>query len=404
MMLNESISERIQIYLTKCFGEGKTAVYFDAMYKEFQKEFENTHINNSGMLKSYLAHVNEGKYFIHRNYITATADAEVDPAVEVREYMIAAGLPLAKDELKSALSHINEKELIRIIQGTNSAEFVRNQKGEYFHADIIKFSQQEIDAIRGFIQSAIADKDYMGGKELIDLIAARLPQINERYPFLTPVGLRDAIAYKLRDEFSFKGKIISTYGQDLSMTDVFAHFASTHEHFTLDQLNSLKLDLNTPIYFDPVYENSLRISADDFVSRNQARFDVDATDDAISRFCTGDYIALKEISFFGSFPDAGFPWNGFLLEHYTAAFSRKYKLLHLDFIASNPAGAIVARSSGVDDFNDVLADELAKSNIQLDAETALWYLVDKGFLARRRYTGIEQVLTKAKQQRSSIYE
>ena len=404
MMLNESISERIQIYLTKCFGEGKTAVYFDAMYKEFQKEFENTHINNSGMLKSYLAHVNEGKYFIHRNYITATADAEVDPAVEVREYMIAAGLPLAKDELKSALSHINEKELIRIIQGTNSAEFVRNQKGEYFHADIIKFSQQEIDAIRGFIQSAIADKDYMGGKELIDLIAARLPQINERYPFLTPVGLRDAIAYKLRDEFSFKGKIISTYGQDLSMTDVFAHFASTHEHFTLDQLNSLKLDLNTPIYFDPVYENSLRISADDFVSRNQARFDVDATDDAISRFCTGDYIALKEISFFGSFPDAGFPWNGFLLEHYTAAFSRKYKLLHLDFIASNPAGAIVARSSGVDDFNDVLADELAKSNIQLDAETALRYLVDKGFLARRRYTGIEQVLTKAKQQRSSIYE
>ena len=404
MMLNESISERIQIYLTKCFGEGKTAVYFDAVYKEFQKEFENTHINNSGMLKSYLAHVNEGKYFIHRNYITATADAEVDPAVEVREYMIAAGLPLAKDELKSALSHINEKELIRIIQGTNSAEFVRNQKGEYFHADIIKFSQQEIDAIRGFIQSAIADKDYMGGKELIDLIATRLPQINERYPFLTPVGLRDAIAYKLRDEFSFKGKIISTYGQDLSMTDVFAHFASTHEHFTLDQLNSLKLDLNTPIYFDPVYENSLRISADDFVSRNQARFDVDATDDAISRFCTGDYIALKEISFFGSFPDAGFPWNGFLLEHYTAAFSRKYKLLHLDFIASNPAGAIVARSSGVDDFNDVLADELAKSNIQLDAETALRYLVDKGFLARRRYTGIEQVLTKAKQQRSSIYE
>ena len=404
MMLDESISERLLTYLAKCFREGKTAVYFEAMYKEFQKDFENTHINNSGMLKSYLAHVTDGKYFIHRNYITATADAEVDPAVEVREYMIAAGLPVTKDELKSALSHINEKELIRIIQGTNSAEFVRNQKGEYFHADIIKFSQQEIDAIRGFIQSAIADKDYMGGKELIDLIATRLPQINERYPFLTPVGLRDAIAFKLRDEFSFKGKIISSYGQELSMTDVSAHFASVHEHFTLDQLNSLKLDLNTPIYFDPVYENSLRINENDFVSRDQTSFDIEETDDAISRFCTGDYIALKEISFFGSFPDAGFPWNGFLLEHYTAAFSRKFKLLHLDFTASTPAGAIVARSSGFDDFDDVLADDLAKSNILLDAETALQHLVDKGFLARRRYTGIEHVLTKAKQQRSSLYE
>lgn len=396
MMLDESISERLQSYLTKCFGEGKTAVYFDAMYKEFQKEFENTHINNSGMLKCYLAHVYEGKYFIHRNYITATADAEVDPAVEVREYMIAAALPVDIDDLKIALSHINEKELLRIIQGTNSAEFVRNQKGEYFHADIIRFSQQEMDIIRELIQSAIADKDYMGGKELIDSIAARLPQINERYPFLTPVGLRDAIAYKLRDEFSFKGKIISTLGHDLSMTDLFAHFASVHDHFTLNQLNSLKLDLNTPIYFAPVYDNSLRISGDDFVSRDQARFDIDATDDAISRFCTGDYVALKEISFFGSFPDAGFPWNGFLLEHYTAAFSRKFKLMHLDFNASTPAGAIVRRHSIFNNFDEVLSDELAKSNIPLDAENALQHFVDVGLLARRRYAEIGRIVESAK--------
>ena len=402
MMLSESASDALQSYLAKCFDEGKTAVYFDALYKEFESEFENSHINNPGMLKTYLAHVYKGKYFIHRSYITAVAGVEVDPAIEVREYMIAAGLPVTKDDLKSEFSHIDEKELIRVIQGANSDEFVRNQQGEYFHADIIKFSQQEMDTIRGLIQSAIADKDYMAGKELIDSIASRLPEINERYPFLTPFGLRDAIAYKLRDEFSFKGKIISTYGQDLSMTDVFAHFASVHEHFTLDQLNSLKLDLNTPIYFDPVYENSLRVSMDDFVSRNQARFDVDATDDAISRFCTGDYIALKNISFFGSFPDAGFPWNVFLLEHYVASFSKKYKLLHLNFIASTPAGAIVSRSSNFDNFDDVLANELAKSNIPMDAESSLQYLVDTGFLARKRYTGIEQVLMRAKQQRASL--
>ena len=396
MMLDKSISERLQSYLSKCFGEGKAAVYFDAIYKEFQKEFENTHINNSGMLKSYLAHVNEGKYFIHRNYITATADAEVDPAVEVREYMIAAGLPITKDELKSALSHINEKELLRIIQGSNSAKFVRNQKGEYFHADIIKFTQQEMNIIRDIIQSAIEEKEFIGGKELIDSIEVRLPSINERYPFLTKLGLRDVIAYKLHNEFSFKGKIISTYGQDLSMTDVFAHFASVHEHFTLDQLNSLKLDLNTTIYFDPVYENSLRVSENDFVSRKQARFDIEATDDAISRFCTGDYIALKEISFFGSFPDAGFPWNGFLLEHYTAAFSRKFKLLHLDFTASTPAGAIVRRNSIFSNFNELLSDELAKSNITLDVDNALQHFVEIGLLARRRYAEIERIVENAK--------
>ena len=52
------------------FDEGKTAVYFDALYKEFHSEFENSHINNPGMLKTYLAHVYKGKYFLHRRHIS----------------------------------------------------------------------------------------------------------------------------------------------------------------------------------------------------------------------------------------------------------------------------------------------------------------------------------------------
>lgn len=113
MMLSESASDALQSYLARCFDEGKTAVYFDALYKEFHSEFENSHINNPGMLKTYLAHVYKGKYFLHRSYITAVAGVEVDPAVEVREYMIAAGLPVTKDDLKSEFSYIDERELDR---------------------------------------------------------------------------------------------------------------------------------------------------------------------------------------------------------------------------------------------------------------------------------------------------
>lgn len=121
----------------------------------------------------------------------------------------------------------------------------------------------------------------MGGKELVDTIKQKLPSVMERYPFLTEYGLRDAIAYKLQNTFSFKGKIISALGQDLSMEKVFSDFASSNAHFTLTQLNSLKNDLNTPIYFDAVYQNSLRINKEEFVSPEQANFDVTATDAAI---------------------------------------------------------------------------------------------------------------------------
>lgn len=195
--------------------------------------------------------------------------------------------------------------------------------------------------------------------------------------------LADAIGYKLREVFSFKGKIISALGQDISMTDVFADFAKSHEHFTLEQLNTLKNELETPIYFSAVYANSLRISRDTFVSKNQANFDINETDEAIDRFCTGDYITISEIRHYGSFPYAGFPWNSYLLEHYVSDFSKKYKLVHSGFNAKSAVGAIVKRTSKIEVFGELITTALADSTINLNKDDALQYLCENGFLARR---------------------
>ena len=399
-MASEQTKQRLFAYITYCFKSGKNAVYFDALYKEFQGEFSGKRINNPEMLKAYLAFMSEGRFYIHKNYLTADANIKANPTDEVRDYLVTAGVPVILDDLKDSLSHLNGDDVFWAVAGRNSAEFVRNKKGEYFHADIIGFTQQEIDTIVEMIQSAIDDKGYMGGKELTDAVESRLPSVKERYPFLTWLGLRDVIAYKLRDVFSFRGKIISAYGQNLSMSDIFAQFAANHDYFTLEQLNSLKRDLDTPIYFDSVYANSLRINRDEFVSRNQVLFDIESTDAAINRFCVGDYIALQEVSFFGSFPSARYPWNVFLLEHYVACFSKEFKLLHIGFAAGTPVGAIVKRSSQYEDFDELVGTELAISNISLNRDSALQYLVDIGLLARRNYSGIEKALLRAKMWRS----
>lgn len=400
-MLDSATSRKVMSYLDKCFENGINAVYFDALYKEFQKDFINTHINNPGMLRAYLSYENDSKYCIQKNYIASSEEVTVNPVDDVRNYLITAGIPVSVEDLKNALSHIDGNEVFWIIAGHNSQEFVRNQKGEYFHADIIQFTPNEIAVITEMIQETISDKDYMCGKELTDAIETRLPSVMERYSFLTWLGLRDVIAYKLRDRFSFKGKIISAYGKELSMSDIFARFASSHEQFTLEQLNQLKRDLDTAIYFDSVYANSLRISKEEFVSRNQACFDVRAIDAAISRFCVDDYIALKEISFFGSFPYPGFPWNAFLLEHYVADFSNDYRLMHIGFAAECATGVVVKRESRYESFDELICSELASSNIPLTVDAALQYLVDIGFLARKNYKGIEQTLEKAKMLRTT---
>lgn len=178
-------------------------------------------------------------------------------------------------------------------------------------------------------------------------------------------GFRDALKAKLGNKFSFKGNIISRLGQELSMADVFTKYARSHDAFTLSELQSLASNLATPIYFEEIYENSLRISRDQFVSKTAVQFPVEAMDEALDRICIEKYIPLPEVTNFGAFPYVGFPWNSFLLEHYVASYSQKYTLLHSSFNGSECAGAIVKRSAGIDRFDDLIVDLLANNQIEM---------------------------------------
>ena len=260
-------------------------------------------------------------------------------------------------------------------------------------------SDEELDGIAEIIQRTIDEKDFIGGNELYDAIRAKYSYIIEENRALSMYGFRDALKAKLGDRFSFKGNIISCSGQELSMEDVFAKYARSHDSFTLAELQGLADSLATTIYFDTVYENSLRISRNQFVAKTAAQFPVEAMDEALDRICVGKYISLQEVTNFGAFPYAGFPWNSFLLEHYVASYSQKYMLLHSGFNGSECTGAIVKRSAGIDSFDDLIVDLLANNQIEMKKTPVLQFLSDKGYLARRRYSEIESLIVKAIAQR-----
>ena len=392
-MLSDSSEKSLITYIDKTFAEGKKAIYYDALFKEFSVEFLGQRINNSNMLKIYLSYFYQGQYFFNRSYMASDRNVEVDPIDEVRDYLKSYGAPMKLTELYEALSHIPQRKIKQVLNFNK--EFIYNATEEYFHADVIDFSNAELDNISDMIQQAIDDKEFISGNELIQAITAKYPIVMERFTMFTMVGLRDAIGYKLIGTYSFTGNIISSIDKRLSMYDVFADYCRHREHVTLNELNSLKVELNTVIYFDAVYANSLRISQDEFVSKDRAQFNIAATDAAIERYCTENYISLGEFVQFGTFPDAGFPWNSYLLEHYVSDYSNDYELMHTSFNAYNCVGAIVKRDSGIEDFNDLITHVLADSNIQLSKESALEYLCDYGYMARRRYTGIEQIITSA---------
>ena len=282
----------------------------------------------------------------------------------------------------------------------SNKEFISNGHNVYFHIKIADIDDKDLRLISNIIENAITEKDFISGGELYSAIEKKDPIIIEKNPELSVIGLRDAIKYHLEKEFSFNGNIISKRGEQLSMYEVFADFSRNHFSFTLDELTVLKQELGTNIYFEAVYNNSLRISGNDFVSKDRAVFDVEVTDKAIEAFCFGDYISLSDITSFSSFPDAGFAWNTYLLESYAAAYSKKFCLMHGQYNATNCVGAIVKRASGIVDYESILIDVIANSNMELKKDKALNLLCERGYIARRSYSNIEKLLIKAKEKRN----
>lgn len=393
-LVNPETKEHLISYIKDNFSQGKKVIYYKAMFETFNDEFLGQCIYNENMLRTYLEHEFGGDYFFERSFLSQERYVRIDATEEIREILITHGAPMKTEELYSQLPNLPTNKIDWAIH-TNK-EFVCNTKGEYFSVSLIDLTDNELEDIAIIIEHTIEESHFISGNELIQAIRSKYPDMLDRFPQFSQLGLRDSIAYYLRDRFSFNRNIISSLHKQLSLNEVFVDFVRTHHSFTIDELNVLKKELNTIIYFDLIYANSLRISQRQFVSKDEANFDVINTDKAISSFCVGDYLSLSGVTSFGAFPDADFPWNIWLLEHYVADYSNEYKLLHTSFNADNCVGAIVKKSSAIESFNDLITDVLAHSEVNLNKKDALEYLCRMGYLARRRLSDIDQILIAAR--------
>ena len=399
-LASPDVFEEIKQYIEQLFNDGKPVIYYQALFDEFSKRHVDWKINSPEMLKSFLA-AQACPYPLLRSCLAKSRNVDVSPASEIREYLKEQQEPVNYDKLQSALPHI-PLDVIKHELATNT-EFVNAARGEYMHADIVDLSSDDLDVIANMIQTEIHSKGFMTGTELWEKLEIEHPEYTVRYSHLPLIGFRDALKHKFVGRFNFKGNIISSVEEPIGMADIFAGFCSRRESFHLQDIEQLCDDagiLAPGPYLDAVYENSIRISQDDFVSLNSISFDVQATDDAIARFCTGDFIAITEITSFAAFPSIGVPWTSFLVESFVFKYSKKFKLYHNQFSAKVCAGAIVRNEAKLFDYHQVLASVIAKSDCRLASEEALDYLCNAGFLGRRRYSEIDIVLSEARQLRS----
>ena len=397
VMIPEELREKLFCSIRESLAEGNAAVYYEALFRTFSEEFLDYYIYDADMLKAYIAFYNNGEFHLDNKYISKDSVTVANPLEEIKNILISAGHPIETEEICETLSHIPRQKTMWILAA--NSEFVHNGrsdgKGYYFHVSTLHLTDEDLENISVLIANAINEKTFVSGNELMEMISARYPHILENNPLISMMGMRDALKYHLGNKFSFRGNIISAPNSAISMADVFGNYARSHTSFTITELKNLASEMKATIYFDSVYDNSLRVSKNQFVSKEYAQFLVDDTDRAIARFCTGSFMPIGMIREFGTFPDAGYPWTTFLLEHFVYSYSRQFKLLHSGFNRECSVGAIVRRESGIESFNDLLSIALGESATPIKKDTALNFFVEQGYLARRNYSDIEKVLIQA---------
>lgn len=401
-VIDPETSKKLYEYIDNSFASGKTVLYYKAIYSDQANLFDSCYsLADEVMLRAYIEYTAEqGKYYFTEKYLSVSQDVTVDNGAEITDYLLSAGKPMTIDAVAAVLSHIPKEQVQNTIY--TDSHFLRNAKGEYFHADIFDVSDEELDSISGIIDSSIEENEYAIWTAIWKQIKVEMPTFIENNLYLSRLGIRNALAPYLSQRFFFYGPVISSLDNRYGMDDVFKLFAKHHSSFMSDELYDLSKESDTSVslYLFAVAEVSVRVSYDLFVSKDMISFDIDAIDNAIGGFMAKDYIPIREINSFLAFPNVGYQWNEYLLESYVFSYSKKYMLVYNVMAFNNVAGAIVRKGSSFTDFVDVCAALLAESHIELKKESALNFLVEQNMITQKRYSGIENAIQKAKRIRA----
>ena len=393
LLLSEEDQKTVLGYIDRVLGSGKPVLYYSSIYASLEHQLEST-VLTEDLLISYLRATCQDRYILRERYLTNDRHAQVDLSEEIKDVMLAYGRPIHTDELKRALHHLPPDQVERELH--IHSDFIMNTFHMYFHESMADLTERELDWIAAFIQEELDDQGYMIGDWIQRKLTRLYPETAERLSFLSLLGVRGAVAYKLRDRFTFSGPVITPKGMAMSMIDIFAMFCQHHTPFTLDELTAFAKECDSTIYLDTVHRNCARVSEKEFVATGAVRWDIPHIDAAIALRCPGKYVSLKSIQYFDAFPYVGYPWNSYLLEQYVATVSKDFTLMHSSYAKNNTSGAIVRRDAGFESFDEALADILANASVDLEKDPCLGYLADTGYITKRKLSKINEIITRAK--------
>ena len=394
-LMEYGLKIRVNDYIETAM-KSKGYVFFDNILAHFGYEMTEK-IPDVVLLKKYLEK-EYPQYAALDGYLAMNATVVIDATKEVEQILFESVFPISVDRIKSLLPHLTEEAIQRAIWCDDRIIVTNNN--DRFLIDSMGITEEDLELIENLINETLNIHNCMFGNELLTRIQTKMPGFYESIRDFGDRGIRGAIAYKLKDKFKFNANIICKKETNIDNAEVFRSFAKSERYFTLSALINLKEQIGVGnVYFEAINEVSSRINDNDYVPNEALQFDSAAIDAVLNQIVIGNMCSLKEASNFAIYPSTCYPWTEYLLESYVAKYSDEFKLCHGGYAEGKCCGAVVKKSVSLNSIDDVVTEYLVLNREIQTAKEALERLVEDGFIARKRYKNIEDLLIIAKAKR-----
>ena len=389
---SESLPKELQDLVDEVFATGAETIYYECLLQNKSEWMEEHTITSEGILKEYLRKHVKGCSFAKKFIIRGSKKTEKQAVTEEIKRVWGNTQTENVNTLSERLPYIPLGNIWRVISGNDL--FVLSSEGEYLLIDRFVISQDEIEDIVDYVDALCEENGFCS------LSDVPLGDIEENNYDLTMLAIYNAI-YKvaLAGKYHLNGKILTKDKPELDAVLLLKQYIKGKNECSFDEVAEKVVELtggtNRQYAFQALYDEMVRVDKNRFVSNNSVSFDISEIDRVLATFISDHFVAIRDITTFAMFPLCGHSWNHYLLESFCYKYSRKYSLHVIHFNDKN--AGIIAEKDFNKSYSEMLAMELARSDVELKTEIVGSYLFNTGFMAKSKYAKLGDIVQRAKE-------
>lgn len=387
-IVRDNSIEKIKSKIDSAIELGAEIIFYSAFYEDNDEWLFPAGIISVEMLKNAIMRLYP-RFLYKKNYLAV--EVQTGSELEKIKYELLRvwgdEILLSYEQLSERLPYIPVEKVKYVL--SQSGDFIWNSEGIYTQIEKVDITDEEHTAIDDFVATAYLKNGYASLNDI------PIGEIRERNYELTLTAIHNAVfAIVLAGKYDKRGKIVIRKGDILDALCIMKEYCGSMEKCSLRDLLDFERELTGEIHrwipMEAGYAVMIRSDEDVFLAEKYVRFNVPEIDNILEQFVEGNYLTLRSITTFSVFPDCGQAWNLFLLESFCRRFSERFRFEVLAVNSKN-AGVIV-RKNCMASYIEIMADAVAISSITLEKTVIEDFLCNNGYIGKRSYAKINELI------------